>query len=430
MPKSVSNRFSILRFSVLGCSVLGFFATFAGSAAADRKPPVWRGVYEGTIGNAHVVVALAEDGARYFYTGKANDLGLIVAAEGTALKIQETLAPTIAADDLKERPQLLSGLWKVAFAQDGLKGNWTDVKGKHTLPIALHRVSTADESLYSATYTLTNPGVYGGLWLRATPALVAEPKEMTVGPLSYHMLRDSQLGGAVPRLLRAPPGANLEAVNKSLARLQDYLRLQDRDCFQGLRAMRARSADGKLADVDKSGVDETTPAVLKAGFATDHLVTFEESSMPFCGGAHPDLVLATYTFDLSDGAQLTSIGFKEGDDDLGPKALGRAIDVASPEKRAKFNALWMGLMRAAIAADRKGGPPSDDDCGKIIEDALTEKGASASIAVFPTQKGLAVRFTDLFSAARACEDQDGYNPIVISYAKLEPFLKPGQTLLP
>ncbi len=196
------------------------------------------GVYEGTIGNAHVIAALAEDSGRYFYAGKPDDLGLIVSPVGMALKIQETLAPTIAADDLKDHPQLLSGLWKVTFANDGLKGSWTDAQGKHARPVALRRIGTADESLYDFSATLTNSGAYGGRWLHDAPALAADPKEMTIGPLTDHLLRDTQFGGAVPRLLRGPANVNLAAVNASLARLQNYLRLDDRDCFQGLRAMR------------------------------------------------------------------------------------------------------------------------------------------------------------------------------------------------
>lgn len=171
-------------------------------------------------------------------------------------------------------------------------------------------------------------------------------------------------------------------------------------------------------------------AVLRADYATDHLLTITESHSVFCGGAHPSIVMRTYTFDLSDGAQLTSIGFQEGQDDLSASALGRVLDVADPAKRTKFNAPWMGLIRAAIAADRKANPgakPSDDDCGKVIENALAD---TSSTAVYPTPKGLAVRLTGLPTAAAICEDQEPYNPIVISYSALKPFLKPGQTLLP
>jgi hypothetical protein len=411
-------------------AIVGFLLAMLAACLADPQPPAWQGVYEGTIGSAHVVAALAEDGARYFYAGKANDLGLIVSAQGTALSIEETLTPTIADDDLKDHPQLLSGLWKVNFADDAIKGTWTDAQEKHPLPISLRRVSTADQSLYGASTSLGNPGAYGGRWIKAAPALVAEAKEEIAGPLTFRLLRDPQFGGAVPRLLRAPPNVNIEAVNQSLDRLQIYLRLQDRDCFQGLRANRARTAEGKIGDIDKSGADETSPAVLTPGFATDHVLTLDESEMTYCGGAHPDQILETFTFDLSDGAQLTSLGFEDSNEDLGPKALGRVLDLESPAKRAKFTALWMGMMRAAIKADRKGAPPSDDDCGKIIEDAIADTSNPASIAVFPTSKGLAVRVVSLFSAAQACEDQDPYNPIIISYAALKPFLKPGQQLLP
>jgi hypothetical protein len=197
--------------------------------------------------------------------------------------------------------------------------------------------------------------------------------------------------------------------------------------------MRARSADGKLADMDKLDPSDDMAAVLTADYATDHLLTVTESHSVFCGGAHPSIVMRTYTFDLSDGAQLTSLGFQEGDDDLGSKGLGRVLDIADPAKRAKFSALWMGMMRAAIAADRKassGAKPSDDDCGKVVEDTIAEKSMSVGTAVYPTPKGLAVRVTDLPTYAAICEDQDPYNPIVISYSALKPFLKPGQKLLP
>jgi hypothetical protein len=233
----------------------------------------------------------------------------------------------------------------------------------------------------------------------------------------------------VPRLLRGPAGVNLAAVNASLTRLQNYLRLDDRDCFQGLRAMRARSADGKLADMDKLDPGDDTAAVLKADYATDHLLTVTESHSVFCGGAHPSIVMRTYTFDLSDGAQLTSLGFQEGQEDLSAAAMGRVLDIGDKAKRAKFNALWMGMMRAAIAADRKGAKPSDDDCGKVVEDALADM-SSFSPAVYPTAKGLAVRVTGLPTVAAICEDQEPYNPIIVSYSALKPFLKPGQTLLP
>ncbi|HTJ01840.1 MAG TPA: hypothetical protein VL492_03540, partial [Methylovirgula sp.] len=377
MPKS-----TIRSLSILGLSVFGLLLALA-PCRADRKPPVWQGVYEGTIGNAHVVAALAEDDARYFYAGKPNDLGLIVAADGPALAIQETLAPSIGADDLKDHPQLLSGRWKVTFANDGLKGSWTDAQGKHARPIVLHRIGTADEALYEFSATLTHSGDYGGQWLHDAPALAAGPKEQTVGPLTYHLLRDTQFGGAVPRLLHGPAGVNFAAVNTSLERLQNYLRLDDRDCFQGLRAMRARSADGKLADLDKLDPTDDMAAVLKADYATDHLLTVTESHSVFCGGAHPSIVMRTYTFDLSDGAQLTSLGFEKGQEDLSAAALGRVLDVGSQAKRAKFDAFWMGRMRAAIAADRKGAKPSDDDCGKVVEDALADM-SSFSPAVYPT----------------------------------------------
>ncbi|MDF2119662.1 hypothetical protein PY365_29290 [Roseiarcaceae bacterium H3SJ34-1] len=411
---------------------------------AQPAPPAWQGVYGGTIGKARVVVALTPLSARYFYAGKANDLGLIIPENGDLSKLQETLTPDISEDDLKTKPKLATGTWSLSFDKDTLNGTWKDPSGKTDQPIALKRLSKGDEGANSVTMTLDNPGVYAAHWLSAAPALVSGGKEMTIGPLTLKTMRDPSFGGEVPRLVKAPEGVRIAAVNAGLERLQRYLRIQDRDCAQGLRGFRARTSDEPVSAIDKKGDDEDNAAVLKATYATDRLLTLEESHMTFCGGAHPNISLGNYTFDLSDGALVTGGAGGAGEfDDLGPKGLGRALDLGTASKRAKFDAFWKAAMRAGIAADRKAAKAQekadpkkaeakkeddDGDCSKLLESQLKEK--PITIHAYPTARGLAVRVADFPHYAEVCEVSDPINPVVLPYASLKPFLKPEQTLLP
>jgi len=380
---------------------------------------------------------------RYFYAGKANDLGLIIPDDGNLSRLQETMTPDIGGDDIKTKPKLATGVWSLSFEKGALKGTWKDPAGKNEQPIALTRLSTASEGSNEVSITLDNLGVYATRWLSAAPALVASDKETTIGPLTLRNMRDPSFGGETPRLVKAPEGVSIEAVNAGLDRLQRYLRIQDRECFQGLRAFRARTSDDPLSAIDKKGDknDEDTEAtVLKATFATAKLLALEESHMTFCGGAHPNMSLGNYTFDLSNGALITGADGGAGEfDDLGPKGLGRALDLGTASKRARFDAFWKGAMRAGIAADRaasnsaeKGKKAKDDDadsdCSKLIESQLKEK--QLTIHAYPTAKGLAVRVADFPHYAEICEVFDPINPVILPYAALKPYLKQGQTLLP
>jgi hypothetical protein len=312
-------------------------------------------------------------------------------------------------------------------------------------------LSTVDEGTYAVTMTLNNPGVYATHWLRAAPALVASDKETTIGPLTLKNMRDPSFGGEVPRLVKAPEGIRIDAVNAGLERLQRYLRVIDRECFQGSRTFRARTSDDPVSSLDKkSDDDEDNATTLNATYATNRLLVLEESHMTFCGGAHPNMSIAMYTFDLSDGALVTGAGGEaDAFDDLGPKGLGRALDLGTASKRAKFDAFWKGAMRVGIAADRKATKAAekadpkkadpkkaaakkddddDGDCGKEIENQLKQK--PLTIHAYPTEKGLAVRVAGFPHVIQVCEVSDPINPVVLPYAALKPFLKAGQTLLP
>jgi hypothetical protein len=409
-------------------------AVSAGTILAQPKPPAWQGVYQGTIGKALVVVALTPDDARYFYVGQTNDLGLIVSAEGDRLRMVETLTPTIQADDVKDKPDLVSGAWSVSFADGAINGVWKDARGERARPIALSRVSSDDESA-DFVFHENALGAYGERWLRTAPALVADGAEKTIGPLSYRLMRDPQFGNTVPRLVKAPKTVKLEAVNAELDRLQRYLRLVDRDCLQGVRGMYARDGAKSLARADKENADtrNDSPAALTPIFATDRLLTLEQTQMAFCGGAHPNLIDEDYVFDLADGTQLSGLADgngKSGDTgNVDPSWLGRALDLTDREKRTKFDALWMGSMRAGIAA-----PHADDepDCGEAIKQRLdqSDRDNPVSVVAYPIEAGLAIRVTGFPHAIEICENGQSFNPTIIPYPALKPFLKPRQTLLP
>jgi hypothetical protein len=409
-------------------------AVSAETILAQPKPPAWQGVYQGTIGKALVVVALAPDAARYFYVGQTNDLGLIVSAEGDRLRMVETLTPAIQADDVKDQSDLVSGAWSVSFANGAINGVWKDARGERARPVALSRVSSDDESA-DFVFHENALGAYGERWLRTAPALVADGAERTIGPLSYRVMRDPQFGNSLPRLVKAPKTVNVEAVNAELDRLQRYLRLVDRDCLQGVREMYARDGAKSLAKADKENADagNDSPAALTPVFATDRLLTLEQTQMAFCGGAHPNLIDEDYVFDLADGTQLSGLDNGDGKSSAGggvdPSWLGRALDLADREKRTKFDALWMGSMRAGIAA-----PQADDepDCGEAIKQMLDQNDPDnpVSIVAYPVEAGLAIRVTGFPHAIQICENGQSFNPTVIPYAALKPFLKARQTLLP
>ncbi|HLJ71090.1 MAG TPA: hypothetical protein VKU03_07220 [Roseiarcus sp.] len=403
-------------------------ALAAGPVAADSDTPTWQGVYEGVIGKAHVVAALAPSGARYVYLGQANDLGLIVSDAGGALTMVETLAPGVDEDAAKEHPELVSGAWTARFADGALKGVWKDAHGGHERPLALTRISTDDESVGALT-TGDRPGAYDERWLRGAPPVVAAGAEASLGTVSYRPMRDPLFGGLVPRLTRAPAGADLAAVNAGLDRLQRAQRVEDRECLQAQRAAAAPNGAEALKNEEKGAKDSA--AALTPTYATARLLTIEKSGMVFCGGAHPNLEVAVYTFDLADGALIAG-----GDDadPLGPSGLGRALDIQAAKRRAAFDALWMSDLRARIAAGEKAAPQNSDDdphCGQVLLDALRSDGAAIAKAVYPTAQGLAFRFLAFPHAVEGvCSGGYPFNPLVVPYAALKPFLKPNQTLLP
>ena len=417
------TRFSSLAFAVL---VAGASPACAASA--------WEGVYEGVIGSARVIVALAPEGARYVYASRANDLGLIVNAKGASLALTETVAPGIGADDIKTQPRLVTGRWSLQAEGEKLTGTWTDAKGGGSRPVSLTRVSNIAETLDS-TPVPGHPGPYGARWLAAAAKFSSQRKEASLGPLSYVMMRDDVYGNVMPRLTRAPQGVRIEAVNAALESLQRDLVLQDRDCAQNLRSSVALTDFARFGATEKDKETGVSQGEITAIYASDSLFALEEGRSTFCGGAHPNASVNHYTFDLAGARQIT--GLNDADkSDLGPSGLGAALDIADAGKKARFDAFWVTKFRASLAkikalpAAGKGAQDSGQDCAQLLDNDLEQNGAAISASAYPTAKGLAILATGFPHVMQACAFSFDANPLVIPFADLRLFLKPGQHLLP
>lgn len=413
------------RIACLGLAV-------AASPALAGEP--WQGVYEGVIGSARVIVALAPEGARYVHVGRPNDLGLIVTAKGNDLEIVETVTPNIGADEVKTQPRLVSGGWALRLAGEKLTGSRIDLKSAGTRTVSLTRVSNNVENA-DFTGKPGRPGAYGARWLASTSHFLPMGKEASFGPISYTLLRDDLYGNAMPRLTRAPKGVRIEAVNRALESLHRDLVLQDRDCAQALRSSVALTDFTRLAATEKDKDTGVSQGEITVTYASDSLFALEEGRSTFCGGAHPNAFIHHYTFDLGGARQITGVN-DAGKQDLGPSGLGAALDIADASKKARFDAFWVGKFRASLEkikvlpAAGKDDQYAGQDCAQALDSDLQQNGAAISASAYPTPKGLAILATGFPHALQICSISFEPNPLVIPYAELRPFLKPGQHWLP
>ena len=336
------------------------------------------------------------------------------------LKITETVAPGIDADAIKSRPALASGLWTLKQQGEKLTGRWTG--GGRGRAVSLTRVSRRAGA----------GGAYGARWLAAAAPFATQGGETVFGPVAYTLLRDTLYGNVVPHLVRAPPGVHVEAVNKQLEKLLGRLVLRDRACTQDLRSSAARDSPARLAEVDNPAKKAATASQgsMTPVFASASLLVLLDSRSRFCGGAHPAHSVAAFAFDLRAPRQISGLG--DGSDDLAPSALGAAFDFADAGKRARFDSLWVGRLRAAVARETAahGGNGIANACGADLGARLESAGAGLEKIVYPLAQGLALRATGFGEATTACASDYAANPLVLPWADLKPFLKADQRLLP
>ncbi len=405
-------------------AMLMFLANAA--VAQDAVSPLAdkAGLFEGTIGKAKVLVLIDGDGSRYSYPKAAADIGLTLKDAGATVQFTETLFVGASQEDLAgERKDTITGEWDVSFKGDAVSGKWTSAKTGKSAPIALTRV-TGDSADGDAEVRIKQ---YGEMWLKNVDLNVADTdiKPSQFGSVQVGWVKDSVFGATYPTLLAYPDTGKMAAINTFLSDQHRKAVLDVRECQAGLAFM----ADAATLNKGEPKDPEYQYALT---YATPTVLSMVESGSVFCGGAHPANYVRPILFDLGALADISSnYCGDEGDcAQMNKSGLGTLIALKTPEQRRAFNTLWWDRWNAAakvVAA--KGGEDGDlaTECmeGFENEKPLAERTASFSL----TPEGLAVTRTDFSSAAAVCNFQDGYNPIVISWADIKPYLAVGQTLL-
>ena len=374
----------------------------------------WEGVFEGTIGKSKVIVELNageeksdykggySEGARYSYLPKARDINLILDEVGNTLRFTETLH--LHRMFAEEEDKKITGKWTLSVTKDAALGTWASPDGKKSLPISLVRVDLVQEADVPENENRLAT-TYDNLWLENVSFADAGSAK-TFGKVEVRWQKDSAFGIGFPMLGKFPDGNRKARANTML--LTQHLKsvAQYRNCLNGVPA----------------GWDEpeTEPQFsFTVDYASASLLSYTEAGSVFCGGAHPSNYVNPQTFDLMTPARL-------GGDyqlDLSPQGFGQILKLQDKTERIAFERFALERWQSAAKA---GGATEEDSCatGWINDSAEGEKDFDLSF----TDKGLAVTRTDYPHAASNCLFQD-FNPTIIPWADLKPWLKPGQTLL-
>lgn len=373
----------------------------------------WEGVFEGTIGKAKVIVELnagAEkseykggylEGARYSYLPKPFDINLILDEEGNVLRFTETLLQhgRFADEDDKK----ITGKWSLSVNGDAAIGTWTSPAGDKSLPISLTRVDLLPVSEVPKDANPL-PTTYETRWLETVNFNDAGTAK-TFGEVEVRFTKDSAFGIAFPVLGNFPDGNRKAKVNALLLTQHMKSVVEYRSCLNGVpQDWRQPETEPQFSyDVD---------------YASPTLLSYTESGSVFCGGAHPSNYIKVRTFDLTAPAQI-------GGDyqlDLSPQGFGRILKLANLQERIAFERFVLGRWKEGAAKDKEMGA----DCGTGWIDDSPEGEKELTLSIL--ENGLAVNRTDFPHALSVCLST-AFNPTIIPWADLKPWLKDGQTLL-
>jgi hypothetical protein len=380
----------------------------APAAAAD-----WEGVFEGTLGKSKIIVQLVEpqddmegdtgrETSRYSYLPKTRDLNLYLKFSGKNLGFEESVLRPSEFFDEGAKDRKISGRWLLRVKGNSAKGKWSSADGKKTLPVTLTRVpeisreeAGPDRNIPIATYD--------ELWgksLRFTDAGAAR----TFGPVEIRWVKDSAFGIGFPMLGAFPDKTRKGKANATLLTDNHRSVVQYRECLNGV----------------PNGWEPENPEAefgYEINYASATLLSVTESGSVFCGGAHPSNYVTPITYDLVTGERMGGTYLL----DLSPEGFGRVLKLANKDERIAFERFALGRWKAAAAAD-----PAMADCatGWIESSPEGERAFSLSL----TEKGLAVTRTDFPHAASNCLST-GFNPTIVPWTELKPWLKDGQVLL-
>ena len=383
-------------------------------AALPAHAADWEGVYQGTLGKAKIIVELVEplddmegetkrETSRYSYLPKVRDLNLMLTEKGATLAFDETalLAYEFATDEDKK----ITGHWRLTPSGDGAKGTWTSPDGAKKLPIVLARVPDLAESDHNRDLNIWSD-TYNAQWLKSVSfADAGEAKRF--GDIEVRFVKDSAFGIAYPVLGAFPDAARKEKANALLLAAHRASVAQYRDCKNGVPASWAADS-----------TENEPEFAYEISYATATLLSFTESGSVFCGGAHPANYLTPITYDLTAPAQMGGKYLL----DLSPEGFGRVLKLASEDERIAFERFAIGRWKAAAAKDQA----MAEECNGMWMEEAPEGERDFKLS-FTTQ-GLAVTRTDFPHVASSCLFTD-FNPTIITWSDLKPWLRDGQKLL-
>ncbi|MBL8790328.1 MAG: hypothetical protein JNM45_07505 [Rhizobiales bacterium] len=372
----------------------------------------WEGIYQGTLGKAKVLVQLVEplddmegetkrETSRYSYLPRTRDLNLVLGKTGKTLVFDETPQPfnEFAGEGAEK---VITGKWSLTPAAGSARGTWISPDGKKKLPISLTRIPdlpaedrNTDLNIWSDTYNEA--------WLNSVSFSDDGPAR-TFGSVEVRWLKDSAYGLKFPVLGAFPDEARKDRANAKLMKAIRKSLGNYRDCKNG---------------VPENWEPENQQEIFfEVTYASPEVLSFTESGSVYCGGAHPANYALPVTYDLAQAAQMGG----KANLDLAAEGFGRVLKLGSKDERIAFERFALGRWKAGAEADKEMGA----DCGSgWIEDA--PEGARDFSLSF-TDKGLAVLRTDFPHVASNCLFTD-FNPAIIPWPELLPWLRPGQTLL-
>ncbi len=376
----------------------------------------WEGVFEGTLGKAKIIVELNagqeassykggySDGSRYSYVPAAYDLKLVLESEGQTLEFLEGTQPHYQLKDLPKDDPARTGHWSLKVSGKTATGTWVSTDGKKTLPIALKRLDLVKAAQVPKDMNQLSV-TYNERWF-ADEKISGATKPKSFGPVKLAFERDSAFNLDMPVFTAMPDTLRMAKANAMLRTYYKGSLISNRDCVNGLTSEPAKPYEPEYN--------------FEVTYASPTVVTISEGGSVFCGGAHPNNYATYLTFDLLKNKQIGGLYQL----DLSPQGFGEILKLADRKQRIAFENFALGRWQAAAKAK---GETGDDSCAGpnfMGEQAAGEKEFTLGFA----PKGLAVFRTDYPTVAANCMFQD-YNPTVIPWTDLKPWLRPDQKLL-